>query len=695
MASRDGLARLLRPRHIAVFGGCFAAEVVRQCERIGFAGALWPVHPTRDEVAGRRCYRGIAELPEAPDASFVAVPREASVDVVAELARRGAGGAVCYASGFAETGEEGARLQDALVEAAGALALVGPNCFGVLNYLDGAALWPDQHGGRLAAEGVAIVTQSGNVGISITMQQRSLPLGYVITVGNQAALGIADYVEALLDDPRVKAIGLHMESVGDIERFSRAAVAAFDRRVPLVALKVGRSVIGKRATLSHTSSVSSDDALYDALFRRLHIARVASVPELLETLKLLAVTGPIGGRRIASISSSGGEAALVADLAERHGLALPELGAERERRLRALLGPLVAVANPLDYHTFIWGDPQAQQACFAAMLEGDQDVTVKVFDHASPALTGTKAWDDTVDAFVSAAAAAARPAVVVSVLPENLPEAARERLAASGIAPLQGLEEGMAALDAGARIGEAFAAGRPPSTLSIPPAVVGEAILLDEWETKRGLAAFGLAVPEGRVALTGDLVAAADELGYPLALKALVPGLAHKSEAGAVALGLGCADDVCRAAAAMPVSVDSFLLERMAPAPVAELLVGVVHDPGLGLALTIGAGGRLVELAGDTRTLLFPVEACDVEQALRDLRVGRLLDGYRGAPRGDWPAAIAAVCAIAAYVEENAARLVELEVNPLLVLPEGRGTLVVDALLRVAERSLVTAASAG
>jgi acetyl-CoA synthetase len=247
-----GLARLLRPRHIAVFGGRFAAEVVRQSERIGFAGDIWPVNPGRGEIGGRRCFPDVAALPQAPDASFIAVPREATIEIVRTLAARGAGGAVCYASGFAEAGEEGGALQQALVEAAGDLAVVGPNCYGILNYMDGATLWPDVHGGTRTGEGVAIVTQSGNIGISLTMQQRSLPLAYMISVGNQAVLTVADYIEALIADPRIKAIGMHMESVDDVERFSQVAVAAHGRRVPLVALKVGHSELGAKTALSHT-----------------------------------------------------------------------------------------------------------------------------------------------------------------------------------------------------------------------------------------------------------------------------------------------------------------------------------------------------------------------------------------------------------------------------------------------------------
>ena len=209
--TRSPLARLLSPRSLVVIGGREAAEVIRQCERIGFSGEIWPVNPKRAEVAGRKAFAELKDIPGIPDAAFIAVPRDATIDAVAALAKMGAGGAVCYASGFAEVGHEGAALQDKLVAGSGDLALLGPNCYGLLNYLDGAALWPDQHGGLAVQKGVAIITQSGNIGLNLTMQARSLPLAYLISAGNKAKGDLGEMIDTLLDDDRVTAIGLHIE----------------------------------------------------------------------------------------------------------------------------------------------------------------------------------------------------------------------------------------------------------------------------------------------------------------------------------------------------------------------------------------------------------------------------------------------------------------------------------------------------
>ncbi len=347
-AARAQLQRLFSPRHIAVFGGNAAAEAIRQCRKLGFAGELWPVHPTRATVEGIACYPDVAALPQAPDASFVAVPREATVAIVGQLAARGAGGVICYASGFAEVGGTGVALQQQLIQNAGDMALLGPNCYGMLNYLDGVALWPDQHGGQRVGRGVALITQSGNIGLNLTMQRRALPLAYLITVGNKAGNRMESLVDALLADPRVSVIGMHIEGLDDVAAFSRVALKALRQGVPLVALKAGSSALGAQTAMSHTSSLAGPDALYDALFARCGVARVRDPAGLIETCKFLHVHGPLGGKRIISASCSGGEASLVADLAQPRGLDMPAIPSAAQARLHAVLGDKVTVANPLD-----------------------------------------------------------------------------------------------------------------------------------------------------------------------------------------------------------------------------------------------------------------------------------------------------------------------------------------------------------
>ncbi len=685
-AATDPLRRLLSPRHVAVFGGRAAAEVVRQCQQLGFAGDIWPVHPRHEFMEGLRCYPNVAALPAAPDAGFIAVPRQGTIQLVAELAARGAGGVICYASGFAEVGGEGVALQQQLVEAAADMALLGPNCYGMLNYLDGVALWPDQHGGHRLERGVAIVTQSGNIGLNLTMQTRGLPLACLITVGNKAGASIEAIVEALLLDPRISAIGLHIEGLDDVAAFSRVALQALRQRVPLVALKAGSSALGAQITMSHTSSLAGPDALYQALFQRLGVARVHDPGGLLETLKFLHVHGALPGRRIVSASCSGGEASLVADLAQARGLDMPALPAPAQQRLHTVLGDKVNVANPLDYHSYIWGDLAAQTACFAGLLDCHFDAHLLVLDFPRQDRCAADAWQTTVDAFIAAQASHGARGVLVASLPEGLPEPVARQLLAQGIAPMQGLADCLDAISHAADIGAAQhrVAMITPLQAPVPMMPVG-ARLLDEASAKQALARFGVPVPVGQVLGRAQALPFAAALGYPVVLKALAPGLAHKTEAGAVRLNLQNGAELEAALDAMAPFSEQFLVEQMVRGALAELLVGVQRDPQFGLTLTLGAGGVFVELLRDSVTLLLPLTRADLLQALQTLQMWPMVTGYRGRAHGDVEALLDAIQAILAFATAHADRLLELDVNPLLVLPLGQGVLAVDALIQLAD----------
>jgi acetyl-CoA synthetase len=707
------LQRLFSPRSIAVFGGKAASEVIRQCRKLGFKGDIWPVHPTRTEMEGLPCFTDVASLPSAPDAAFVAVPAEATIELVRQLAQRGAGGAICYASGFAEVGGAGAALQQELVAAAGDMALIGPNCYGMLNYLDGVALWPDQHGGARLERGVAIITQSGNIGLNLTMQRRALPLAYLITVGNKAGDSMDAIIDALLNDPRVTAIGMHIEGLDDVAAFSRVAIKALEKRVPLVALKAGSSELGARTTMSHTSSLAGPDKLYDALFARCGVARVFDVSTLLETLKFLHVHGGLKGNSIVSASCSGGEASLVADLAQAHGLTMSDLPKAAHDRLFNVLGEKVTVANPLDYHTYIWGDLEAQTECFAGMMDCGFDAHVLVLDFPRADLCDGSSWQTTLEGFVAAQEQTGAAAVVLTSLPEGLPDEDGLLLLQRGIAPMQGTADCMLAIAHAARIGAAQARWQtvmPVAADALPFANLQAAThgmatvnanakaetahrstidevstsahgMLNEVAAKHALHAFGLPIPQGLCVAAHDAADAAQRLGFPVVVKAVSDTLAHKTEAGGVKLNLTNSAQVQAAVAGMAHLAPEFLVEKMAADVVAEIIVGITRDAQFGLALTLGAGGILVELLKDTVTLLLPVSLDDVRNALQGLKTWPLVNGYRGKAPGDVEALVEAIAAIASYAQAHADRLLELDVNPLLVLPKGQGVVAVDALI--------------
>jgi len=686
-SSPGTLQRLLRPCAIAVFGGKAAAAAIRQLRRIGYQGKIWPVHPRHETVEGLRAYRSVAELPAAPEAAFLGINRELTIEVIAALAARGAGGAVVYASGFSESGTRGGDFQERLIAAAGAMPFFGPNCYGFINYLDDVLLWPDQHGGKHVDRGVAIVTQSGNIGLNVTMQRRGVPLAYLITLGNQAVVGVSAMIEALLEDPRVTAIGLHIEGMDDSARFSRAAARARAQGIPLVVLKTGGSKIGAQLAVSHTASLPGPDALVDAFLRKCGVARVHSLPVLLESLKLLHVHGPLAGRDIASMSCSGGEAALIADAVDGRRLRFRPLMPAEQSRVAQTLPDLVTVSNPLDYHTFIWANEAALTETFAAMIGAAFTLTMLILDFPRGDRCDPADWQISVDALIAAARRVGGRTAVVSSLPETMPEDRAQALLAAGVVPLSGIDDALAAIEAAADAGDSI--GRPNAVLPVRPHIAGAAATtLTEWQSKQMLVAHGLTVPDGRLVATPEAAQmAATEIGFPVALKAVGTRIAHKSEIGGVKLGLGDAAAVAVAAAQLRPLGDAILVERMVVDGVAELIVGFSHDPVFGPYMLVGSGGVLAELVGDSRVLLLRTTREEIIEAIGTLRVAALLNGYRGNPIGDLVSLVQLVMKLQSFAIDHADRLLELDVNPLIVRAKGRGAVAADALIRLTEET--------
>ena len=662
------LARLLNPRSVAVIGGAPAAAVVRQCQKLGYTGEIWPVHPKKSDMHGVACFPTIADLPGVPDAAFIAVNRHLTIDAVEQLSALGAGGAVCYASGFSESGE--VALQERLVEVAGPMALLGPNCYGYVNALDGVALWPDEHGCSRVDRGVGIISQSGNVGLNLTLQQRGLKMAYMVTVGNQAGGGVEDALDSFVADDRVTAIGLFVEAIRDPRQFAQIAVTAAKKGKRIVALQTGKSEAGALIAASHTASLAGNRAAYAALFARCGVATVETPTELVETLKLLDHGGVLSGYKMASLSCSGGEASLVADLSETTSLTFSPFPAEQRSRIEATLTELVSVANPFDYHTFMWGDREAMANTFGATMDGPHDATMLVLDAPPSPDQDSSSWIVAADAFADAAHATGRRGVVVATMPECLAPEVRGAISSRGIAPLQGLRESLIALDRAAWLGAHTPQGEPAS-VTIP----GATTLVDEQRAKSMLSDLGVRVPKGVRASRAQLETAASQVGYPVTLKGL--GLAHKSESGAVAIGLSDAPALRSALEAMPASITEFLVEETVTGIVAEVLVSIRRAAPLGWLVTIGAGGVLTELWKDTQSLLAPASQTDIEDAIARLRIAPILAGYRGKPAGNVAALVEFIERLQSVVVGTT--MVEVELNPVLVTTND--AIAVDALL--------------
>ncbi len=673
--------RLLKPRSIAVFGGAQAQEVIRQSDRMGYKGEIWPVHPKKTEILGRTVYRSLEDLPGSPDAAYVGVNRYLTIDIVSGLAARDAGGAVCYATGFTEAGEEGSELEEQLLEASGDMPLVGPNCYGILNYLNGAMLWPDQQGGRRVDEGVAIITMSSNVGFNLTMQRRGLPVAYMISLGNRLKFDLQDAIHTFAQQERVTALGLFLETMPDPKAFQEAVNVARELGKPIVAIKVGRSEVAQKMVVSHTASLAGSDALVSALFERLGVARVDSLEGFMEALKVLHVLGPLNGGRIGAMSTSGGDLTLLAD-AMGPSLTMPPLSEKVTQRLRATVHERVVAANPLDFQMFDWDDEDRQAENFTAFLSEGFDVSLCLLDYPREDFCDQSTWGGAERGFVRAAHQTGTKAAVLATFSDTISESVAARLMKEGVAPLAGIDAGLAGIQAAVDVGAAWhRSPYPPLLVSEGHGIDGQIEVLDEADSKMLLGRCGVPVPPARVVRGArEAAIAGDELNYPVAAKAL--GIAHKTEAGGVRLDLCNADEVSAAVAEMSHLSESFLIEEMVDGIVAELIVGVARDEQFGPYLLIGGGGILVELMKDSVSLLLPVDRERVMNALGELQCAPLFRGFRGRPRADLSAAVDAILAIAALVEQDPASIVELDVNPLVLLAEGQGVVAADALIR-------------
>lgn len=702
------LRRLVYPASLAVVGvspkGGYGLGTVENLDRFGFPGRVYQVNPNYDEINGRPVFASLAALPEPPDAVVIAVPARATLAVAREAIAAGAGGAVAFAAGFAELGDEGRVLQDELAAlgAASGFALVGPNCLGVVNYLARAPLWGITTGTRTAPGNVAVVGQSGNIVLSLMSSSSCPPLAHAVSCGNQAVIDAVEVIDFFLDEPEVRAVVAVLESIGDVAAFRRVAARAAEREVPIVALKLGRSARGGRAAVAHTGSLTGSTHLADALFRECGVIRVDDLDEAGATAAVLAAPRRPAGRGLGVTASSGGECGLVADLAAEAGLTLPDLPPAEREVVAPLLPPFARPANPLDITAVGWGSRKVSRETVLALASTPGVDVVASVGQAS-AYVGSLAeygWWPMVEGLGDAARESPVPVVVVSTVTDVQQELI-DALAAQGIPLLAGTRAALRAIASAGRWAE-WLRERPPAAV---PAPVDErrraaalALLpaagtggIPESAGKAVARLYGIPVPDGTTATTADdAVRIADEVGYPVVLKVEAEGLHHKTEAGGVVVGLDDATAVrealpallARVATAAPGAVvRGVLVERMVAGGV-ELVVGGTNDPVFGPAVVVGMGGVLVEILRDTVHQLAPVDANAALRMLGELRGRALLDGYRGSAPSDVAAVAGAISRVATLLSELP-EVREIDLNPLVALERGRGCAALDCLLVV------------
>ncbi|MCV3244041.1 acyl-CoA synthetase (NDP forming) [Mesorhizobium robiniae] len=692
---RERLKRMLVPQSAVFIGGASTVPAIDYCRARGFRGNIYIVNPRRDEVAGIPCVPNVRDLPEIPDVAFLAVPRENVVGVVRDLSGIGVAGAICNSSGFSEM-RGGERSQRELVAAAGEMPIIGPNCPGVANFADRSVFMMDHFGVHDENGSVALISNGGSYLSDLGCADRSLPLAYSIGLGNQAMVTVADIMDVVLDDERIRAVNLYLEGIKDAAVLSAAALKAARKDIPVVVIKGGRTSAGRRATESHTASRAGDDIVTSALFKRLGFVEVRTPTEALETLKMLVYAPRMKGRRTAFATSSGSYAVLGGDIAEFNGLDLQPPSAEAAAQLEKYLPPFVHAANPLDISSGQSAGFDGNLNIYRAYLSDDRDVALSVMCFPPEGGWDPQTWNVTTKAFALAARERRMPAAFVNTLPEALPKSVRERMIADGLVPLQGMEDGIRAVSNAVRSSELadVLSQRTDEEILVPRYRTGltEEIAFDEASAKAELGASGIAVPRS-VVVTPDQTGRLDELDFPVVVKALGAGLARRSELGAVVLRLGTPDEAWQAVRSMAerlkktspkVSVSDFLVEEMVKDGVGEFLVGIRRVDGIGLALTIAMGGTEAELLRDTATILLPASRKTIAEALRSLKLFQLLDGWRGRAKGDVDAAVDVIQKFAQFAISNGERFVEAEINPLIVRPQGKGVAAVDAVMRLA-----------
>jgi acetyl coenzyme A synthetase (ADP forming)-like protein len=692
------MARLLAPQSIAVIGasrtpGTIGHELFRKLVAGEFTGPVYPVNPHTVSIASVRAYPSVLEVPDAVDLAVVVVPAPEVADVVEQCAQKGVHGLVIISAGFAEVG--GVDAERALVETARrhGMRIVGPNCMGIVNTDPFVAMdatfapFPPTRGR------VAFASQSGALGIELLGQAAELGLGVstFVSMGNKADVSSNDLLQYWEHDANTDVILLYLESFGNPRKFARLA-RRVARAKPILAVKSGRSHAGSRAARSHTAALASSDVATDALFHQAGVIRVDTIAELFDTARLLVAQPLPPGRRVAIVSNGGGPGILASDACEGAGLEVPELSEATQKALREFASPDASVVNPIDLVASAPAEAY-EQALRTVLADPDIDAVLAIF--VPPLVTDAQ---DVARAIVNAAAEAGDKPVAACFLTRT---AAPDLLRAgdSGrTVPAYPLPE-PAAVALGRAAAHAEWRRRPVGVLPDLPGVdvdAGRAVIdralgdrddawLDQADGVALCEAFGIPVAPVRHATTADEAAAAAEaMGFPLAMKSGAADLVHKSDVGGVRLGLITADEVREAFGAMEAalgdSLGGVVLQPMV-APGIETIVGVTQDPSFGPLVLFGMGGVTAELVRDTALRLVPLTDVDASELVRSLRSSPILFGYRGTAPSD-VAALEDLLLRVGRLADELPEVRELDCNPVLVGPTG--VVAVDVKVRAA-----------
>ncbi|WP_423460404.1 acetate--CoA ligase family protein [Ottowia sp. VDI28] len=697
IATGTGLDAFFQAKGIAVVGASdditkIGGRPVQLLRKYGYAGDIFPINPKAGTIQGLQAYASILDTPQAPDLAILAVPASATLQAVRDCASRGVRGVVVLSSGFAEAGPEGVALQAEMVRAARehGMRLLGPNCLGVVNVVDklvGSFSIALEQSMPPAGQ-VGIVSQSGNIG-SFTMRNmadRGLGVSCFIATGNEADVDVADGIAALAMDPTTRIILCCMETCRNAGRLITALNMAREQQKPVIVLKIGATEQGQAAAASHTGALMGSDAVFDAVFRRYGVLRVRSFEELLEAGHAAALLGTARlptTQAVTLVAASGGFGIMMADAMVDAGMTLPQLDDSTRAAIREAV-PTAGTNNPVDASAQMSARPDILLKMLTALqndTNGSTLVLLLALSLYNPRLRGV---------YLEALAKIreSHPDRLLVLISQGPPDAVAE-INALGIPVFPSIPAAATGLAGLVKLGQLTALATPKG-YDGPVGKPDPAIFRNEFHAKRALAAAGISVPREEVVTTPDEAARiAHAIGYPVVLKIASEDIAHKTEIGGVALNLQDDEAVRQAYARLMANarqhapearLDGVLVAPMIRGGV-ELIAGVSRDPVFGPVVMVGMGGIYAEILKDVAVQVAPVSEDEALQMLRGLKMFPLLDGARGQAKADVAAAARTVALLSEFACRHAADVAEIDLNPIVVRPQGEGVLVLDALM--------------
>ena len=672
------LKKLFRPKSLALVGGYWADFVYDGNKTIGYQGKVWHINPSRKSSKAKKYYKNIKDLPEVPDCVYLAVSRDQTVKLIKDIADIGVGGTVCLASRFSElNSKEGTNKTNELIRNAGKMPFLGPNCYGFINYLDRISVWSDQVAGKPTKKGVAIICQSGTIGNTISFNNRSLPIGYIISLGNQSQITIEDAINYALDDKRVTAIGIYAESFTNTEKLIKVFKKSRLKKIPIALVKVGRSKTASKTILTHTGSLSGKEDIYDSLFQRMGVARCNTLGELCEILKLFHTHGVINNDKISIMGPSGGDMAMIGDVAETLSLNFGKIPTKIKNELKKVNHPSVIISNPFDLQTYNWNDPKQLAKTFKLIFKTNFGLNALMLDFPNIEDCDTAEWDAIVDQFIKSSKIKKNGAIISS-LSDTLPKYQRERCLKSAVVPLQGMSESLLAISNSIKISKAWSNF---SEIKISKKLQNHKKKIktfSEYESKLILKKFKISTPKSLITNKKNILRDCKKIGFPLVAKIHSTTVLHKTQIGGVITNINNEKELMRKTNKFRGNI---LIEKMISNSIFEMIIGIKNDSQFGITIMLGAGGIYTELFKDTTTLLLPLNKKIILDEIKKLKFSKILFGFRGSDRADIDALVNTILKVAVFAEKNSDKISEVDINPLIVCKKGKGVFAVDALI--------------